>query len=202
MGDIIKKALAAVKSCLELFWVFIVIGASVFGGGYAMMPILQRELIKKRSWITMDEVIDYYALSQATPGIIAVNVATFVGFKRLSFAGGIIATIGLIVPGVTLMIIISVFMKQFAENEVIRHAFTGIRIAVCALILDTLIKLQKGVMQNYKCIILFLSAFILSAVFSASPVLIVTGSAVAGFLFFRLPSVSHNKEKKEEESGK
>jgi chromate transporter len=149
----------------------------------------------------MDEVIDYYALSQATPGIIAVNVATFVGFKRLSFAGGIIATIGLIVPGVTLMIIISVFMKQFAENEVIRHAFTGVRIAVCALILDTLIKLQKGVIQDYKCIILFLCAFILSAAFSASPVLIVTGSAVAGFLFFRPSPVSHNREKKEEESG-
>jgi len=166
-----------------------------------MMPVLQRELIKKRNWITMDEVIDYYAVSQITPGIIAVNVATFVGYKRFGLAGGIAATIGLIAPGVTLMIIISVFIKQFAEYEVIRHAFTGVRIAVCALIFDTLMKLQKGVMQNYKSVIILVCVFILSAVFSVSPVLIVAGSALAGFLFFRPPPVSHNTDAKNGESG-
>jgi len=195
-----------IKALFELFWVFIIIGSSIFGGGYAMMPILQRELINKRNWITMEEVMDYFAIAQITPGIIAVNVATFVGYKRLGFFGGIIATIGLILPGVTLMIIISVFIKQFADYEIVRHAFVGIRIAVCALIFDTLIKLQKGVIQNYKSVIIIICVFILSAVFSFSPVFLILGSALAGFLFFRPPSSSKsapvlpNNEKNNEKS--
>ncbi|MCL2721808.1 MAG: chromate transporter [Treponema sp.] len=195
-----------IKALLELFWAFIIIGSSIFGGGYAMMPVLQRELINKRNWITMEEVMDYFAIAQITPGIIAVNVATFVGYKRLGFLGGIIATIGLILPGVTLMIIISVFIKQFADYEIVRHAFVGIRIAVCALIFDTLIKLQKGVIQNYKSVIIIICVFILSAVFSFSPVFLILGSALAGFLFFRPPSSSKsapvlpNNEKNNEES--
>jgi len=195
------------KKYIELFLVFIVIGASIFGGGYAMIPVLQRELIKKRNWTSMDEVMDYFAIAQITPGIIAVNVATFVGFKRLGLAGGIIATIGLILPGVSLMIILSIFIKQFAEYEIVRNAFIGIRIAVCALIFDTLIKLQKGVIQNYKSVIILVCVFILSAVFSLSPVYLIIGSALAGFIFFRPPSgttsvsspVLPNDEKKDDE---
>ena len=159
-----------------------------------MMPVLQRELIKKRDWVNMDEVMDYFAMSQITPGIIAVNVATFVGYKRLGLAGGIIATIGFILPGVSLMIVISVFINQFAENEILRHAFTGIRITVCALILDTLIKLRKGVIKNYKSIIILVCVFILSAVFSVSPVFVIIGSGLAGFLFFRPYSKTRKKE--------
>ena len=150
-----------------------------------MMPVLQRELIKKRGWITMDEVMDYYAIAQITPGIIAVNVATFVGFKRLGLAGGILATIGLILPGVSLMMLFSIFIRHFSDNDVIRHAFAGIRIAVCALIFDTLIKLQKGVIQNFKSIIILVCVFVLSAVFGISPVYLIIGSALAGFIFFR-----------------
>ena len=165
-----------------------------------MMPVLQRELIKKRAWTTMDEVMDYFAIAQITPGIIAVNVATFVGFKRLGLAGGIIATAGLILPGICLMIIFSVFIRQFSEYDVIRHAFTGIRIAVCALIFDTLIKLQKGVIQNYKSVIILVCVFVLSAVFGVSPVFIVAGSALAGFLFFRPKKTpaAGSEEKKDE----
>ena len=192
-----SKAFTAVKSSFELFWTFVVIGASIFGGGYAMMPVLQRELIKKRNWISMDEIMDYFALAQITPGIIAVNVATFVGFKRSGIAGGIIATIGLILPGATLMTIISVFIKQFAEYETVQHAFTGIRLVVCALVLDTLIKLKKGVIQNYKSVIILVCVFILSAVFSVSPVFIIIGSAIAGFIFFRPVSDPGSSAKEE-----
>ena len=165
-----------------------------------MLPVLQRELIKKRGWVTMDEVMDYFAVSQITPGIIAVNVATFTGFKRLGFAGGVIATVGLVLPGVTVMILFSGFIGQFAELEIVRHAFTGIRVAVCALILDTVIKLYKGVIQNYKSVIFIICAFILAAVFSVSPVLIVAGSAFAAFLFF--PPISRSKIREENEKEK
>ena len=172
------------KEVLEIFWAFFVIGASTFGGGYAMIPVLQRELINKRGWINMDEVMDYFTIAQITPGIIAVNVATFVGYKRKGILGGIIATIALILPGVSLMLIISLFLRRFAEYRLVQHAFTGIRIAVCALILDTLVKLFKGLFKDLRPIIIFIIALVLSLVFSISPVLIILGAGMVGFLLY------------------
>jgi len=174
-----------VKEYLDIAWAFFVIGGSTFGGGYAMVPVLERELIKKRGWINMDEVMDYWTIAQITPGIIAVNVATFVGYKRKGLVGGIIATIGLILPGCCLMMIIALFMEKFADNAIVRHAFTGIRVAVCALLFDTIVRLAKGLFREYRPVILFAAAFILSAVFSVSPVFIILGAGLAGFLFFR-----------------
>jgi chromate transporter len=173
-----------VKDYLELLRAFIIIGATTFGGGYAMLPVLERELIKKRGWISMDEVMDYYTIAQITPGIIAVNVATFVGCKRKGPAGGLLATAGLVLPGVSLMILVSLFMQRFAGYPVVRHAFAGIRLAVCALILDTALKLFKGCFKNSKSIIISVIAFSLSAVFSLSPVYIILGAGLAGFLLF------------------
>jgi chromate transporter len=173
-----------VKEYFDLAWTFMVIGASIFGGGYAMMPVLERELIQKRGWVTMDEVMDYFTIAQITPGIIAVNVATFVGFKRKGVPGGIVTTLGLILPGVTLMLIIALCIKRFAEYPVVGHAFTGIRVAVGALILDTLVKLFKGVFKNYKSVVIFAAAFALSAVLSVSPVFVILGAGVLGLLLF------------------
>ena len=172
------------KEYLDLLWAFVVIGATTFGGGYAMLPVLDRELIKKRRWVTMDEILDYYTIAQITPGIIAVNVATFVGNKRKGLLGGIIATIGLILPGVSLMLLVSLFISRFAEYQMVQRAFAGIRVAVCALILDTVLKLVKGFFKNYKSIIIFVIAFALQAVFSVSPVYIILGAGLAGFLLF------------------
>jgi chromate transporter len=182
-----------VKEFIELLRAFVVIGATTFGGGYAMLPILDRELIKKRGWVTMDELLDYYTIAQITPGIIAVNVATFVGYKRKGLAGGIIATIGFVLPGVSLMILLSLFITRFAEYRLVQHAFAGIRIAVCALILDTILKLSKGFFKNFKSIAVFAIAFALSAVFSVSPAYIILGAGLAGFLLF-----SPKREKKQE----
>ncbi|MDR0494268.1 MAG: chromate transporter [Treponema sp.] len=171
---------------LGLFWAFIVVGATTFGGGYAIVPVLERELIKKRGWITLDEVLDFFTLAQITPGVIAVNIATFVGCKRKGFIGGLIATIGLVLPGVCLMLIISMFVQHFAEYPLVRHALAGIRLAVCALILDTTIKLFKGFFKDYKSLIISIIAFVLSAIFSVSPVYVILGAGLAGFaLFFR-----------------
>jgi chromate transporter len=174
-----------VREYFELFWAFVVIGASTFGGGYAIVPVLERELIKKRGWITMDDVLDFYTIAQITPGIIAVNIATFTGCKRKNIVGGIIATMGLILPGVSLMLLVSLFFKRFAEYPMVRHALAGIRLAVCALILDTSLKLIKGFFKNYKSMIIWIIAFALSAVFAASPVYVILGAGLAGFLLFR-----------------
>jgi len=169
---------------LELFWAFIVVGATSFGGGYAVVPVLEREMIKKRGWLSMDELLDFYTIAQITPGIIMVNIATFVGCKQKGILGGIIATIGIILPGVSLMLLISLFIQRFAEYPVVQHAFSGIRLAVCALILDTTIKLFKGFWRNYKAVIISIIAFVLSAIFSVSPVYIIPVAGLAGFLLF------------------
>jgi len=169
---------------LELLWAFIVVGATTFGGGYAAVPVLEREMIKKRGWLTMDEVLDYYTIAQITPGIILINIATFVGCKRKGVPGGIIATISLVLPGLCLMLLISLFIKRFAEYPVVRHAFSGIRLAVCAIILDTTVKLFRGFWKDYKAMIISIVVFVLSAVFSVSPVFIIPVAGLAGFLLY------------------
>ncbi|MDR2210154.1 MAG: chromate transporter [Spirochaetaceae bacterium] len=191
------------KEWLDLVVTFIKIGISTFGGGYAMVPVLERELIKKRGWITMTEVMDYYTIAQVTPGIIAVNIATFVGYKRRGVPGGIAATGAFILPGILFMTAVSLFISRFAEYAAVQHAFAGIRVAVGALILDTIRKLILELFKKEKapaagekprvkpqgrhvftaCV--FAAAFLLSVLLSPSPVWIVAGAALAGFVFFR-----------------
>jgi chromate transporter len=173
------------KAYVDILWTFMRVGAMTFGGGYAMVPVLERELIKRKGWATMDEVLDYYTIAQITPGIISVNVSTFIGYKQKGPAGGIVGTIGFLVPGFTLMIIISLFIQRFAEYPVVQHAFAGIRVAVGALILDTVIKLLKGILKDTRGILIFILGFSLSAILSASPVLIVAGAGLAGFFLYR-----------------
>jgi len=172
------------RDFLELFWAFIVIGATTFGGGYVIVPVLERELIKKRGWITIDEVLDFFTIAQITPGVIAVNIATFVGCKRKGFAGGIAATIGLVLPGVSLMLLVSVFVNHFAEYAIVQHALAGIRLAVCALIIHTTIKLFKGIWKNIRSIIIAVIAFALTTVLNISPVFVILGAGLAGFLLY------------------
>ena len=192
------------KELCDIFFAFIIIGVTNFGGGYAILPALERELIKKRGWITKDEVMDYFTISQITPGVIAINISTFVGCKRKGALGGLVATIGFIVPGVTLMILISLFIRQFADYAIVKHAFTGIRIAVGALILSTTINMVKGFFKEYKSIIIFVIALVLSAVFSTSPVFIVLGAGIAGLFLFppgakKNNDQQHNKAQNDDE---
>jgi chromate transporter len=174
-----------VKVYLEIIVVFFKMGCTTFGGGYAMLPVLERELIKKRGWVSMDEVMDYYTIAQITPGIIAVNVSTFVGYKQKGPLGGILATLCFVLPGVAFITAIAIFMQNFAEYPVVQHAFTGIRVAVGALVLNTVLKLLKGVFQDGKAIVIFLAAFSLSAAISASPVLLIAAAGIAGFFLYR-----------------
>jgi chromate transporter len=173
------------KEYLDLIFTFIKIGGVTFGGGYAMIPVVERELIKKKGWTDMDEVMNYYTIAQVTPGIIAVNLSTFIGYKRKGPAGGALATIGFVLPGVVLITIIAVCLSSFADLPVVRHAFAGIRVAVGALILDTVIKMVKGVFKSRKSLVIYGIAFALSFVWSVSPVLLLLASGAAGLLVFR-----------------
>ena len=172
------------REYFDLLWAFFVVGGTAFGGGYAMIPVFEREMIKKRGWLTMGELLDFFTIAQITPGIIAINVATFVGYRRKGVLGGIIATLALVLPGVSLMLIISMFVQRFAEYRIVQHAFAGIRLAVCALILDTAIRLFKGFWKNWRSVIICIIAFALSVVFSVSPVFIILGAALVGFLLY------------------
>jgi chromate transporter len=172
------------KTYVDLFLAFVKIGCITFGGGYAMVPVLDRELIKKRGWATMDEIMDYYTIAQVTPGIIAVNVSTFVGFKQKGPFGGLLATLGFVLPGIVFVSAIALGLQNFADYPAVQHAFTGIRVAVGALIIDTVAKLLKGVFKDFKAVAIFVLAFSFSVVMKANPVFLVGAAGFAGFALY------------------
>jgi chromate transporter len=175
----------SVKDCLELLFAFLKVGFFTFGGGYAMIPVVEKELINRKGWTNMEEVMDYYTIAQITPGIIGVNLSTFVGYKRKGPLGGFLATLGFVLPGVVFISVIALFLANFADLPVVKHAFTGIRVAVCALIVDTVIKLVKGIFKTRKAVIMYGIVFALSALWSVSPMLLVAAGGILGLLAFR-----------------
>lgn len=149
-----------------LFLAFLKIGALTFGGGYAMIPIIEDEVTKKRKWISEIEILDILAISESTPGPIAVNTATYVGYKVGGILGSIFATLGLALPSFVIIFVISFFYKDFMQWKVIEAAFKGLKIGVILLLINAVIKLKKGVKVNLLGIILFVVAFSVMIVFS------------------------------------
>ena len=167
---------------LDLFLTFARMGACTFGGGYAMLPILQREVVENRHWATEDELMDYYAIGQCTPGVIAGNSSTFDGYKTHGLPGAIFATAGMIFPSLVIIIIIAAFIQQFAHLAIVQNAFSGIRIAVCALVVQSVWKMaRKGVVDIPTGVILLIT-FAAVAFFGVSPVVMVVVAAAAGIL--------------------
>ncbi len=148
---------------LDLFLTFAKIGGMTFGGGYAMLPILQREIVEKKKWATEDQLADYYAVGQCTPGIIAVNTATFVGSNQGGIPGGIVATLGVVFPSVLIILAIAAFLSGFMHLEAVAHAFNGVRAGVVALILVSVIKLFKGAVKDWPTRIIYMAVLALAA---------------------------------------
>ena len=170
------------KELFDLFWTFCKIGALTFGGGYAMLPLIQREIVENKKWSTEKEILDYYAVGQCTPGVIAVNTATFIGFKLRGIVGGLVATLGVIFPSIIIILIIASFLQRFASLAIVQSAFAGIRVAVVALIITTVIKLIKSSVKDYLGIIITVITFVLSAFIGISPVYIVIAAGLIGFI--------------------
>ena len=170
------------KELLELFWAFCRIGGLTFGGGYAMLPMLQAEVVDKYKWATEEELLDYYAVGQATPGIIAVNTATFIGYKNKGIIGALFATAGVVFPSLVIIMIIAGLIKNFSDIQVVQHAFSGVRIVVCVLILNAVIKLWKNSVKGKLGIIIFILSFVEVALLRISPIYIVIISAIVGLL--------------------
>ena len=170
------------KELFDLFWTFCKIGALTFGGGYAMLPLIQREIVENKKWSTEKEILDYYAVGQCTPGVIAVNTATFIGYKLRGIIGDIVATLGVIFPSIVIILIIATFLQNFADLAIVQSAFAGIRVAVVALIITTVVKLIKSSIKDYLGVIIAIIAFVISAFIGLSPVYVVIAAALTGFI--------------------
>jgi len=171
------------KVLFDLFRAFFTIGALTFGGGYAMLPMLEREIVNKHKWATQEELLNYFAIGQCTPGVIAVNTATFVGSKVKGVVGGIVSTLGVIAPSILIITVIALVLENFMEITWVQNAFAGIRVAVCALITASVIKLFKSNVKKYWHIALAVIAFVVVALLKLSPVYVVVGCAVLSFIF-------------------
>lgn len=170
------------KIYLDLFLTFSRVGLLTFGGGYAMLPILQKEVVETKKWATEEEMIDYFAIGQTTPGIIAVNTATFIGQKQRGVLGGIIATLGLVFPSYIIITLIAMFMRNFSDSTVIQNAFAGIRVSVYILILNAVLKLWKSSVADKVGLLIFLLVFSLSIFTTWSPALFVVMAGVLGVI--------------------
>lgn len=168
------------KEYWELFITFAKVGVMTFGGGYAMLPILQREVCETKKWATNDEIMDYYAIGQCTPGVIAVNTATFLGKKRKGIPGGVVATLGMIFPSLVIISLIAAVISNFAELAVVRNAFAGIRICVCVFIFNAVVKLWKSAVIDLPTALIFGVVFLGSVFLNLSPILYVVLAAAAG----------------------
>ena len=182
LGGEQQEIIYIMKKLPDLFLTFAQIGVTTFGGGLAMLPILQRELVDKRHWTTEEELADYYAIGQCTPGVIAVNTATFVGYAQAGIPGGIVATLGLVFPSFVIITLLAAFLSNFADMEAVKHAFNGIRACVVALILISVIKLGKKSIIDNKCVIIFLAVLGLSLFTPVSPAILVIIAALTGLI--------------------
>ena len=170
------------KKLIDLFLVFARIGGLTFGGGYAMLPVLEKEVVEKRGWATSEELVDYYAIGQCTPGIIAINTATFVGNKRGSLPGAIAATLGFVFPSLVIISIIAAFISNFAELTVVRNAFMGIRVCVFVLILNATVRISRTSIKDSFTLVVFLLVLAGSTLIHITPVFFVVAAGIAGIV--------------------
>lgn len=183
-------------SLWSLFITFAKVGVMTFGGGYAMLPILEREVVTNHGWATSEEMLDYYAIGQCTPGVIAVNVATFIGNRKRGIPGGIVATLGVIFPSLLIILSLASVLQLFQDNVYVQKAFGGIRIAVCALIASTVIKLAKKTIKSIIAAVITIATLCLELFLGVSPVIIVASVIVFGLIMY---FATREKKKEAEE---
>ena len=170
------------KILLEMFLTFAKVGVMTFGGGYAMLPILQREIVENKGWATEEELMDYFAIGQCTPGVIAVNTATFIGQKNKGILGGIVATMGVVFPSLVIISLLAGVIEAFSHLVWVQNAFGGIRVCVCVLIVNAVVKLYKKAVVDIPTFIIFLLVTLGSVLLDISPVIFVIVAAVCGIV--------------------
>ena len=178
-----------VKKLLSLFLTFAKIGSITFGGGLTMLPLLTKEIVEKKKWATEEELLDYYAVGQCTPGIIAVNTATFIGYYQAGVLGGIFATLGMVAPSIVIITIIASVLQNFMDYPIVASALTGINAIVCALLSHTVITLGKKSLVNVISVVLFIIGLIACFVLDITPILLVIFGAVIGIAYNKIKGV-------------
>lgn len=167
---------------LDLFLTFAKVGVMTFGGGYAMLPILQREVVENKHWATDEELMDYYAIGQCTPGVIAVNTSTFIGKKYKGIPGGVVATLGVVFPSLVIITLIAAVLSNFADLPVVQNAFAGIRICVCVFIFNAVVKLWKSAVKDIPALLIFLVVLLGSVFLDLSPIVYVLCAGILGVI--------------------
>lgn len=173
------------KTLLDLFFTFFKIGAFTFGGGYAMLNLMKAELVDRKTWCTNEELLDYFALSQCTPGVIAVNCATFVGRQIKGIIGGIVATLGVVTPSFLIITAIASFLQNFAKYEITKHIFGGIRVVVAVLVINAVLNMGKSAIKDKICVLLAVISCVLSFLFQLSPIWFVAAGTIIGLFVKR-----------------
>lgn len=178
---------------IQLYVTFFRIGILTFGGGLTMLPLLKYELVESKKWITEERLLDCYAIGQCTPGIIAVNTATYVGYLKKGVFGGIIATLGMVSPSVLIITLVATFMQNFMEVAIIQHALMGIRGAVCALMLNTVVSLAKKSLISKINIAICVVALVLTLFTSIPTIAIIIAAGVAGVIIEKIRGGKQNE---------
>lgn len=177
-----QTAHAARSRALTLFLTFLKIGAFTFGGGYAMLPLIEREIVDKRGWITRDDILEVVAIAESTPGPIAVNAATFVGYRTCGVLGALLATTGVVLPSFVVILAISFVLREFESLRAVQYAFCGIRAGVLALLLKALWSMYRQCPKNAVSYIVMGAAFVLVAFLGLDVLPVIIGCAVVGLL--------------------
>jgi chromate transporter len=184
-------------SLWSLFITFAKVGVMTFGGGYAMLPILEREVVTNHGWSTSEQMLDYYAIGQCTPGVIAVNVSTFIGYKTRGILGAIVATLGIVFPSLVIITVLASVLKMFQDNVYVSKAFAGIRIAVCALMASAVIKLSKKAISGIATAIIAVASLLLEILLGVSPIIIVASVVAFGLIMYSAFVRKKNESEKE-----
>ncbi|MCR1899407.1 chromate transporter [Irregularibacter muris] len=172
-------------SLFNIFWTFIKIGAFTFGGGYAMIPIIEKELVHEKKWIEDKELIDIIAVSQSIPGALAVNLSVFIGNQLKSWLGAIISCVGVVLPSFITIVVIAEIFEKFNNSVVVQTFFTGIRPAVVSLILLAILQLKQSVAKNWINLILIVGSFVSIEFLNINPIIVIIVSGVVGYIFFK-----------------
>ncbi len=185
------------KGLLGVFFAFFKIGSVTFGGGYAMLPILEEELSIKRKWTNREELLDYFAIGQSTPGIIAVNVATFVGYKRHGVIGGIFGTLGMVTPSIIIITLIAAFLSNYTDYEIVQKALAGINIAVTAILTKVSWSFAKSAIRKVFQLFIAIIAFVLVLILDIQTFWIILGAFAIGFMLFGINTIRNSNIEKQ-----
>ncbi len=176
----------------QLYTAWFKMGLFTFGGGYAMLPMIQKEVIEHYGWATEEEVMNYYAIGQCLPGIIAINTATFIGYRLKGVIGGVVSTLGVISPSFIIIVAIAGLISNFSELTVVQYALSGINVAVCVLMFNTIVNLWQKNIKNIGSITVFVAAFVLAMFTDISTVYLVIGAGILGVIMSKLGVFKHD----------